>query len=195
MSATDPMHTFLLGIVRKETELNLSQLDSIKRTEFVRRVKSLRVPYDIGRLPTNIFDHGDGLSGITAAQLKLYILIYARPCLYKLLPWNAYKSLVLLSEIVTIIALLREQIGILYRLIHDHQIIIIMCLHLPDMISDFGPPNSFWCFSYERLNGTLAGIPNSHRSIESEFSTKFIQDILSSHYDLPSIEKSMVPIT
>ena len=49
MSATDPMHTFLLGIVRKETELNLSQLDSIKRTEFVRRVKSLRIPYDIGR--------------------------------------------------------------------------------------------------------------------------------------------------
>ena len=68
-----------------------------------------------------------------------------------------------------------------------------MCLHLPDMISDIGPPNSFWCFSYERLNGTLAGIPNSHRSIESEFSTKFIQDILSSHYDLRSIEKSIVP--
>ena len=44
-----------------------------------------------------------------------------------------------------------------------------MSLHIPDIISDFGPPNTFWCFSYERVNGTLAGTtPNSNRNIEVE---------------------------
>ncbi len=44
MATTDPMHTFLLGVVRRETELNLSLLDPSQRQEFVRRVKSLKVP-------------------------------------------------------------------------------------------------------------------------------------------------------
>ena len=82
MSTTDPMHTFLLGMVRRETELNLQLLDPSQRNEFVRRIKSVRVPYDIGRLPSNIFDSGEEPSGVTAAQWKLYIITYARPCLY-----------------------------------------------------------------------------------------------------------------
>ena len=52
MTATDPMHSFLLGLVRRETELHLHQLTPAKRQEFIRRVKSVRIPYDIGRLPT-----------------------------------------------------------------------------------------------------------------------------------------------
>ena len=68
MIATDLMHSFLLGLVRRETELNLHQLTPAKRQEFIRRVKSVRIPYAVGRLPTNIFD-SDGVSGITAQQL------------------------------------------------------------------------------------------------------------------------------
>lgn len=79
MSATDPMHTFLLGMVRRETDYNLQLLDSIQRKEFVRRVKSIKVPYDVGRLPSNIFDVGEEPTGVTAAQWKLYIITYARP--------------------------------------------------------------------------------------------------------------------
>ena len=70
MSCTDPMHTFLLGMVQKETELNLKLLTSTEIAEFIRRVKSVRVPYDVGRLPNNIFDHNEKLNGITAAQWK-----------------------------------------------------------------------------------------------------------------------------
>ena len=102
MSTTDPMHTFLLGVVRRETELNLELLDSSQRQEFVRRVKSLKVPYDLGRLPSNIFDHsGNGVSGVTAAQC---MITYARPCLYNRFPVSAYKCLVMLSDIISIIA-------------------------------------------------------------------------------------------
>ena len=104
MSTTDPMHTFLLGLVKKETELNLNLLSVSQKREFIRRVKSVRIPYDVGRLPTNVFDQSEGVTDITADQWKTYIVCYARPCLYKLLPDRAYKSLVLLAEIVTIIA-------------------------------------------------------------------------------------------
>ena len=60
MTVTDPMHSFLLGLVRRETELALNSLTPKKREDFNRRVKSIRMPYDVGRLPSNIFDHGEG---------------------------------------------------------------------------------------------------------------------------------------
>ena len=213
MSTTDPMHTFLLGMVRRETELIIDQLDPSQRQEFVRRVKSFKVPYDVGRLPTNIFDHGNGLSGITASQWKLYIITYARPCLYELLPLSAYECLVMLSEIITLIStpvLLRDQIDTLSRLLHKHHQLFTqvygkwtvtvnyhMSLHLPDTILDLGPPQSFWCFAYERMNGILAGTPNSNRCIEVEVGSRFVQDILfnssSTHLPSTSISGSIVP--
>lgn len=123
MATTDPMHTFLLGMMRRETELNLEELGGANLAEFTRRVKSIQVPYDVGRLPTNIFDQGEVLSGVTAAQWKLYIITYARPCLYKLLPPLAYKSIVLLSEIVALVdapVLTREQVDTLRDLLFQH---------------------------------------------------------------------------
>ena len=51
-----------------------------------------------------------------------------------------------------------------------------MSLHLPDIILDLGPPHSYWCFGFERLNGTLAGIPNSGRSVETEIANRFVHD-------------------
>ncbi len=125
-------------------------------------------------MPSNIFDHSaSGVNGVTAAQWKLYIITYARPCLYNLLPVSAYKCLVMLSDIISIVAapvLLRDQVADLRRLIPDHHTLFArtygkwsvtvnyhMCLHLPDMILDHGPPHAFWCFSYERMNGILAG--------------------------------------
>ena len=123
MAITDPMHTFLLGMVRRETELNLKELGAANLAEFIRRVKSIKVPYDVGRLPTNIFDQGEVLSGVTAAQWKLYIITYARPCLHRLLPPLAYKSIVLLSEIVALVdapVFTREQVDTLRDLLFQH---------------------------------------------------------------------------
>ena len=191
MSATDPMHSFLLGLVKRETELNLQLLTPSQIQEFTRRVKGVRIPYDVGRLPTNIFD-SESVSGVTAEQWKTYITTYARPCMYKLLPHRPYKSLVLLAEIVSIVVspvLSSEMVELLYRLLQEHHqtfcqfygkwnvtVNYHMCLHLPDIIADLGPPHSFWCFAYERLNGMLAGVPNSNRVIEVEVANRFIRD-------------------
>lgn len=123
MPTTDPMHTFLLGMVRREIELNLELLSTAKRREFVRRVKSVEIPYDVGRLPTNVFDQGEIVTGITAAQWKLFIITYARPCLYKLLPPLAYKSIVLLAEIVTLVdapVLSRKEVDKLRIYLFEH---------------------------------------------------------------------------
>ena len=57
----------LLGMQR-ETELNMKLFDFSQTDEFIRRVKSINVPYDVGRLPNNIFDKGEGLNGITAVN-------------------------------------------------------------------------------------------------------------------------------
>lgn len=202
MHCTDPMHTFLLGMVQRETELNLKLMTTAQNEEFVRRVKSMRVPYDLGRLPNNIFDKGERVDGITAAQWKLYIIVYARPCLLKLLPPRAYKCIVLLSEIVTLLCspvFTLDNITTLYRLLHEHHQLFCqfygkwvvtvnyhMSLHLPDMICDLGPPHSFWCFPYERMNGILAGIPNSNRNIELEVANRFIKDISLYSSDVPN---------
>lgn len=170
------------------------------------------MPYDVGRLPTNVFDHSDGgFGGITADQWKLYILSYARPCLYKLLANDQYRCIVKLSEIVVIITspiLTQDQIAVLFRSLHDHHLrfqqlygkwaVTVnyhMSLHLPDTILDLGPPQSFWCFAYERLNGFLAGTPNSHRNIEVDVLDRFLRDVSCCNSDLPALNISKIPRT
>lgn len=61
MVSVDPMHTFMLGMVKRETALNLGMLTPTSKHEFLRRLKSIKLPYDVGRLPTNIFDVDGGL--------------------------------------------------------------------------------------------------------------------------------------
>lgn len=201
MCATDPMHTFLLGMVKRETELNLELMNTVQKKDFIRRVKSAQMPYDVGRLPTNIFDQGVGLSGVTAAQWKLYIVCYARPCLYKLLPVSHYKCIVLLAEVVSLLTspvLSIDNVATLHRLQHEHHQLFCklygkwtvtvnyhMSLHMPDVIIDLGPPQSFWCFAYERFNGILAGMPNSNRSVEVEVANRFVRDISFNYCNIP----------
>ena len=202
MATVDPMHTFLLGMVKRETELNLDMLIPAEKKEFLRRLKKVRLPYDIGRLPSNIFDY-DGLTGVTAAQWKTYIITCARPCMYKLLPPRAYKSLVLLAKIVSYVSspiLTLDDIAALQRTLQEHHKLFCsvygkwavtvnyhMCLHIPDIILDYGPPHTFWCFAYERMNGMLAGTPNSNRCVELEVANRFLRDFNYSHTDLPTL--------
>ena len=68
-----------------------------------------------------------------------------------------------------------------------------MCLHIPDMILDLGPPHAFWCFGYERLNGILAGTPNSNRRIEAEVTNRFLRDTSIAITDPVLSLKSTIP--
>ena len=55
-------------MVKRETVLNLRLLSSSQREEFIRRVKSIRMPYDVGRLPSNIFDSSDEMNGVNGRR-------------------------------------------------------------------------------------------------------------------------------
>ena len=97
-------------------------MTSNEKSEFVRRLKCVRLPYDIGRLPSNIFDNDSSLSGVTAAQWKTFTSTCARSCLYKLMHKRNYKCLVLLSEIVIMVSspVRVADIAKLFRLLEDH---------------------------------------------------------------------------
>lgn len=123
MSTTDPMHTFLLGLVKKEAELTLKLLDSSQHKEFLRRIGSVRMPYDVGRLPTSSFDDNDEIPSITADQWKTYIVCYAKPCMFKLLPEKNYRCLVLLSDIFRLVVspiFTEDTIVTLFKKLHEH---------------------------------------------------------------------------
>ena len=207
------MHTFLLDMVRGESEHHIAEesdaaMSSVHAncTEYYRRLNSMRVPYDIGRLSTNI-GCKTSFNGFTAEQWKNYAIIYAKACLWGLLPGSAYKSMCLLCDIVSLISqpiLTLDDVTRLYRLLHDHhktycevygrfQVTVNyhMALHLPDVILDHGPPHAFWCFSYERVNGILASTPTNNRSIESEILERFLRDFTFAHTELPTLPISV----
>ncbi|RHZ89046.1 hypothetical protein Glove_19g345 [Diversispora epigaea] len=51
-----------------------------------------------------------------------------------------------------------------------------LSFHLSACSHDFGPLYAFWCFSFERMNGILGSLPNSHRTIEPELMCRLIND-------------------
>ena len=181
-------------MVRHETELILQDPLFCKESQkvFSSRLKHLRVPYDAGRLPSSLGEKLE-FSNLTADQWKNFALIYAKPCLWDLLPPDSYESICMLCEIVQIIvqpSLTDADISRLDDLLKSHHqcfqniygrfkvtVNYHMALHIVDMIKDFGPPHAFWYFSFERMNGVLSGLPTSNRYVEFELFTKFLQDV------------------
>ena len=56
MTMVDPMHTVFLGMIRHETDLIFQDPLFCKESQrvFSSRLKRLRVPYDVGRLPSSL---------------------------------------------------------------------------------------------------------------------------------------------
>ncbi|GBC14324.2 hypothetical protein RIR_jg39108.t1 [Rhizophagus irregularis DAOM 181602=DAOM 197198] len=51
-----------------------------------------------------------------------------------------------------------------------------LSLHLYECAKDFEPLYAFWCFSFERINGILGSLPNSHWKIEPELMCRIMND-------------------
>ena len=45
---------------------------------------------------------------------------------------------------------------------------IHLSLHIRQCCLDYGSPYTYWCYSFERMNGLLGSYPTSNRSIEPE---------------------------
>ncbi|CAB5380533.1 unnamed protein product [Rhizophagus irregularis] len=148
-----------------------------------KRAKTIQIPVDLGRIPNKIAT-GEGFSGFTADQWKTFILIYAIPLMWDLLAEPDRKILgnfiracsLLVCRIIdhNILNEAHERLLKVATLIEENygpQRItpnLHLSLHIADCCRDYGPLYSFWCFSFERMNGILGSFSNSHRQIEPE---------------------------
>ena len=48
-------------------------------------------------------------------------------------------------------------------------------MHLQDCVLDYGPVHGFWCFAFERYNGTLGAYSTNNKNIEVQMMNRFIR--------------------
>jgi hypothetical protein len=167
------MHCLFLGIAYwivkrlwikggKLTKSNLELMES--------RAKKIKLPANMGRIPYKIAT-GEGFSGFTADQWKSFILIYAIPLMWDLLDASNRK---ILGNFVKACSLLTcriidsnmlsdahdrlHQVACLIEEEYGQEVItpnIHLSLHIAECCLDYGPLYSFWCYSFERMNGLL----------------------------------------
>ena len=169
----DPMHCLFLGIAQtiiKKLWIDGNKITKHDLEKMEKRAKTIKIPTDLGRIPNKIAT-GEGFSGFTADQWKTFILIYAIPLMWDLL---AGPDRQILGNFVRACSLLVCRI-INYDVLNEaHECLLKvaklieenygperitpnlhLCLHIADCCWDYGPLYSFWCFSFERMNGIL----------------------------------------
>jgi hypothetical protein len=169
----DPMHNLFIGIaslIVKRLWIGHGKLTSEDLTEIQKHMNKIHPPSEIGRIPHKI-DIGEGFSNLTANEWKNFFLIYARVVLWNFLDQEDRKILIHFSQACSILVrriVTSENLDAA----HDHLIELLrlietnygkdsitpnlhLSLHLNECCKDFGPLYSFWCFSFERMNGIL----------------------------------------
>jgi hypothetical protein len=173
----DPMHCLFLGIAKwivtrlwiEENQLTTKHLEIMQE-----RANKIKVPSDIGRIPNKIAT-GEGFSGFTADQWKSFTLIYATTITWDLLKSNDDRKI--LNYFVRACNILVCRIISKSGLNEAHQCLLFMvklveqrygpekitpnmhlCLHICECALDYGPLYSFWCYSFERMNGLLGNV-------------------------------------
>ncbi|RHZ88696.1 hypothetical protein Glove_21g152 [Diversispora epigaea] len=154
-------------------------------------MNEFQVSADLGRIPGKIY-RGEGFSNFTADQWRIFISIYATVVLWEYLEEVDRKILTYFvrichlfvnriletksldeihKKIVDVVMLIEKKYGrnVITPNLH-------LSLHLSACSHDFGPLYAFWCFSFERMNGILGSLPNSHRQIEPELIRRLIND-------------------
>ena len=61
------------------------------------------------------------------------------------------------------VKLIKQYYGLTLILLNIH-----LSLHIRQCCLDYGPPYTYWCYFFERMNGLLGSYPTSNRSIEPE---------------------------
>ncbi|RHZ87212.1 hypothetical protein Glove_39g6 [Diversispora epigaea] len=190
----DPMHCLFLGIAKwivKRIWVNMRVLSSNNLNNIQKKMNEFQVPADLGQILGKIYC-GEDFSNFTVDQWRIFISIYATVVLWKYLEEVDRKILTYFvqichlfvnrileiksldeihKKIVDVITLIEKKYG---------RNVITPNLHLSLYLSacshDFGPLYAFWCFSFERMNGILGSLPNSHQQIEPELMRRLIND-------------------
>ena len=192
----DVMHNLFLGTTKnimaiwKDREI-LTKLDF---ETIQQKVESLNVPMDVGRIPYKI---DSGMSGLTADQWKNWACIYSMYSLHDILPtehlncwWLFVQASIIICQPVLSPSDIEKADRILLEFCQLYETLYgaLSCTinlhlhcHLVECLRDYGPAHSTWCFSFERYNGILGGIPNNNRSIQVEKTMimRFVQQMTS----------------
>lgn len=179
----DPMHNLLLGTARHIFRLwiELGVLHTQKLDEIQRRIYSLIVPQDVGRILQKI---ASGFSGFTAHRWKNWTTIYSLFCLKGLIEDFVQACILICSRVISrdrlevadryLQTFLSKFVALYWPLkctpnMHRH-------LYLKDCSLDYGPFYSFWCFSFEWFKGMLGQYQNNNRNIEVQIVRHFQQN-------------------
>ena len=169
----DPMHCLFLGIAKwivKRIWVDEGVLTPDNLKNIQRKMNQFQIPADLGRIPRKI-DCGEGFTYFTADQWRNFFTIYATTSLWEYLP---IIDRTILTHFVRICSILvsrilefdsikeaNERLIKIIKLIEEHygndKITpnLHLSLHLQECSYDFGPLYTFWCFSFERMNGIL----------------------------------------
>lgn len=203
----DVMHNLFLGTAKnimsiwKDKQL-LSKSDFQTIEE---RIKKMNVPGDVGRIPYKI---ESGLSSLTADQWKIWTCQYSLYVLTDLLPkehldcwWLFVQAcLIVCQPMLTKSAIdkadkfLLEFCQTVENLYGSEACTINLHLHchLAECLRDYGPVHATWCFSFERFNGILGGVPNNNHTlcVEKTMMNRFIQQ-MESHKSYPELNEEL----
>jgi hypothetical protein len=149
-------------------------LDDAKLKIMQKRADEIKIASELGRCPARIAT-GDGFSNFTADMWKTFIMIFAIPITWDFLGEVDKKIIayfVRACKILTGRELQKKELNEAFiRLFEMNKLIeekygqekispnLHLCLHICECALDYGPLSSFWCFSFERMNGIL-GIYN-----------------------------------
>ena len=185
----DPMHCIFLGISKYTVKL-WKESNILKERDFEMlqdKVDSMNVPPNIGRIPRKV---KSGFASFTADEWKHWILIYSLFALYEVLPTRDYNCWYVFVEACQ---LLCQATITKMQVLHAHDLLVKFCktfeelygfqmctpnmhmaCHLKDCILDYGPIPAFWCFSFERYNGTMERMSISWQGPEKQMFSKFL---------------------
>lgn len=180
----DPMHNLFLGTSKKMFTLWLEKdilgPNSLKNLK--QSIQNVKVPADVGRIPSNIESN---YSRFTAEEWKNWTLYYSLFVLRHVLPdahFNCWQKFVLActficSPYITENDVKRANIlfirfGKKVEQLYGAKVVtpnMHFHAHLAECVEDFGPVQTFWCFAFERFNGLITDIPTNHHSIELQY--------------------------
>lgn len=161
----DPMHCLFLGIAKTVTKhyLTTGLIPKAKIKSLQAAVDMIRVPSSIGRIPRKI---SSGFASFTADQWKNWTLIYSPLVLRDVLPTKHYRiwmTFVNATKLITRKTIKKQDVTLAKQLYIKFCLSIEqefgeafitpnfhMLCHLPDVMDDYGPVYSFWCYSFER---------------------------------------------
>ena len=182
------MHCVLLGVTKMLLGLWFDSQHSTnlwycgnKVEEADSKLLQIKPPINVSRLPKSIQNHRNYWK---ASEYCAWLLFYSIPVMFNILPVEYLAHHMLLVEAICILlnsSINPSLLGKADRLIKHYCFKMVsyysewqitanvhQLLHLPHIVSNFGPLNAYSCFAFENLNGCLLNFIKGTRYVEMQ---------------------------